>query len=159
MANNPGDPEAASMEVSETKLVNFAEKTKFDVTSEFSFPPLDPSGQVYSTLVKNGATLVFPRDVSSIQNPDGTWNGTLPAYRFLKDGVVYSSFAELPGASGADSLKITKGLTQYTSGDVNQALIAHSSDTQKVQVFQLDPNQLLTVSSGFKVLMKRPFSH
>ena len=155
MANNPSDPEAASMEVSETKLVNFAEKTQFDVTSEFSFPPLDPNGQLARALNSVGATIVYPEDISNIQNPDGTWNGSIPNYQFVKDDNLYSSIEDVPGATALDSAKVTKGLSEYTIDDVSRALVSHQG-TGSVKVFQLDPNQLLTVSAGYKILLKRP---
>ena len=82
MANNPSDPEAASMEVSETKLVNFAEKTRFDVTSEFKFPDPSEGGGVGDDLAVLGLTLV-PPDISTLQNSNGTWIGS-PRTSFVR---------------------------------------------------------------------------
>ena len=156
VANNPGDPEAASMEVSETKLVNFAEKTKFDVTSDFTWPRGTSIDLVSDTLNQLSASLVLPEDISSIQNADGTWNGQTPAYKFEKGGKVYGSINDIPGISAAEAIRVSTNLAEYTSEDVSNALLAQSGGSANVPVFQLDPNQLFTLSKGFRVLIRRP---
>ena len=156
VANNPSDPEAASMEVSETKLVNFAEKTRFDVTSEFKFPDPSEGGGVGDDLAVLGLTLV-PPDISTLQNSNGTWNGVVPNYRFSANdtGEIFNSLDEVPGLTKSEDIRLTKGIALYNKQKVIPKLKGMVGDSSH-SVFQLDPNQLLTVSSGYKVLITRP---
>ena len=147
------------MEVSETKLVNFAEKTKFDVRSEFTFPQFQPSTQTAKAMSDTNSALVFP-EIDTLLDSEGNWNGVEPVYRFSQldaDGKtqIYESFADIPGVEVSDELFLTADLAKYTTEKLMPAL-GNKSETQQLKVFELDPNQLLTISSGFKVILKRP---
>ncbi len=156
VANNPSDPESASMEVSETKLVNFAEKTKFDVVSEFVFPPIPAGGALDNRFSQLGVEIVYPNDVSEIVKPDGTWNGQVPSFGYVKGAVTYNSLSDIPGISGTDLAWIMKGLVDYTEGDVAPKLPEYFGKSLETSVFQLDPNQLLTVTGGYRAVLRRP---
>ena len=156
MANNPGDPESASMEVSETKLVNFAEKTKFDVSSELKPPAPKLDAGHRDALADAGIEMVLP-DLSTVLSKDGTWNQqALPALRYTvtDSSTVYDSLADVPHLTGVQRFRLEEGEQEYADA-VRAALLA-LPPSSTVQIFQLDPNQLLTVSSGVKVLLRRP---
>ena len=160
MANNPGDPEAASMEVSETKLVNFAEKTRFDVSS-FPTPPdpTDLGGGFGNTLLDNHITIVPPR-IESLMNADGTWDKSKIVFQYSYEDpdthitTVHDTLAEISRLGTSDRLRLESRI-----GDFVALWEKHLDDfppSDEISVFQLDPNQLLTVSDGFKILLRRP---
>ena len=154
MANNPGDPEAASMEVSETKLVNFAEKTKFDVSGDIvAPPPPEPKSSLRDLLIGNSISLVSP-DLASLLNSDGTWNLKPVVFAFEKDGVVYPNLSDVPGLSGTAEARFRPEMRAFKNSWT--ADLKNRKPSQKSEIFQLDPNQLLSISEGFKVLLRRP---
>ncbi|HIB67723.1 MAG TPA: hypothetical protein EYO33_22150 [Phycisphaerales bacterium] len=146
------------MEVSETKLVNFAEKTQFDVTSTISYETFEAYSGASNALAPKGIELIYP-DVSSLLESDGSWNpSNRPVFRFLntKTSEIYESLADVPDLAPSDILKATKGVTAYVDAVWIPMLKDFKERSKEVKVFQLDPNQLLTVSSGFKVVLRRP---
>ena len=159
VANNPGDPEAASMEVSETKLVNFAEKTQFDVTSSLTNPVLPPTrtglyGRKLGLMERDGFTMVLP-DINDYVGPDGTWTKETPVFKVEYGGVIYDRPEDIPGIKDTVAEKLNFNIELAKSVWTGK-LDGLTPQTQNVSVFQLDPNQLLTVSDGYKVLLRRP---
>ena len=168
VANNPSDPESASMEVSETKLVNFAEKTKFDLSSEITGPKVeDVKGPLLDTLdsLRLGGhqlDLIYP-DIPPLLRDDGTWDTTRPpVFKFsyvdptTKIASIYDSADEIPNIGPFDKVELRNGLSNFRTYWEQNFLSDLRTQNSQMSVFQLDPNQLLTVSSGFKVLLKRP---
>ena len=153
------------MEVSETKLVNFAEKTKFDVSNVIEAPPMPGiPGFLLLELRKNKLELL-PPDLTALISEDGTWNGTEPNFRYgqLDDngnptGVVYNGLAEVPRLSGS-TVRDLEGMVEndFSPAFIENFLKTLNSQNAKIEnIFQLDPNQLLTVSGGYKEVLRRP---
>ena len=150
------------MEVSETKLVNFAEKTKFDVSSEITGPTVQQFGGFYEErLTDNGLTLVYP-DIAQLLKPDGTWDNTKsPVFRFShRDPVtgvetVYDALDQIPGISPVIAAGLERGQDAFVE-KWEDFLKTLGPDTKVIPVFELDPNQLLSVSGGYKTLLRRP---
>ena len=158
VANNPGDPEAASMEVSETKLVNFAEKTKFDVSSEITKDDDPPQGgPFFDRLVGLGITLISP-ELDSLLKDDGTWNSAPVNFRFSKDGVVYDSLQAIPALDPSIVSTLRLGESRHHDDWVDWLEDRKPLEPQQEAIFQLDPNQLLTVSEGYRVMLRRPLN-
>ncbi len=159
MANNPSDPESASMEVSETKLVNFAEKTKFDISKVIKAPPLPGiPGLLSLELRKNNLELLSP-DLSLLVGSDGTWNGNAPSFRFKNTvtGTEYSHLSEVPGLKESTIRDLSfKMETAFIPNFVSFLKTLNLQNIEVQNIFELDPNQLLTVSEGYKVLLRRP---
>ena len=155
VANNPGDPEAASMEVSETKLVNFAEKTKFDVTSEYQYALLEKQGNADQLFVDYGIAVIYP-DVATLLAPDGSWDRSADStIRFSAGGVIYESVDDIPVTEPAHSVDLKKAYGKYLK-ETWKPFLEGLGTKKEETVFQLEPNQLLTVTSGFKVVLRRP---
>ena len=148
------------MEVSETKLVNFAEKTKFDVSSDYSLPDFIAVGGESDALARLGVTIVFP-GADELLEKDGSWNGVDPVYKYAfedEHGNItnYDNLSDVPDAKPSDVIKVTKALATYTTTKAIPSLRKQVGNSGTISVFQLDPNQLLTVTSGFKVVLRRP---
>lgn len=158
VANNPTNPEAASMEVTDTRLVNLPEKTKFDISKVVKAPPLPkPGGGLFLKLNQYHLELVNP-DLGLLIGPNSTWNGVAPSFRFkdTKTGAIYSGLSAVPGLDPATLEDIETKLRYFITVDWTPFLGTLSPQNVQVEnIFQLDPNQLLTVSGGYKVLLRR----
>lgn len=152
------------MVVTDTRLVNLPEKTKFQVSKVISAPnPPTPGGRLNDTLHANGLSLLSP-DLGPLIGEDGTWNGTKPSFRFEEldeggnpTGVIYRSLAEVPDLT-PEEIAIMDSMVsgEFTTHFENTFLTTLNSQNTEVQnIFQLDPNQLLTRSEGYKVLLRR----
>ena len=103
--------------------------------------------------------LVYPA-TSSLMDSNGQWNQVAPIYRFRhsdENGIVtlHEDLSTVSGLSDVDRAEVVKGLIKYTDDHVIPKLEVVNSSTT-VSVFHLDPNQLLRLSSGFKVVLRRP---
>ena len=166
VANNPSDPTAAGMTVTDAKLINLPEKTKFDVVGQVDLidPPPPPSGGSYARslaiLNSEGFSLIDP-SMESLVEADMTWNRVTPEFKILvqspgQPDQIYDNPDEIPGLTQTkiDSLALVVELTQRHWISELELLQPQQLDVQSI--FQLDPNQLLTVSNGFKVVLRRP---
>ena len=147
------------MEVSETKLVNFAEKTKFDISKVIKAPPIPkPGGRLFFNLNQNKLELISP-DLSLLVGPDGVWNGAAPTFRFkdTKTGEIYSGLSEVPRLDESALRDIGSQMTSDFVPSFEAFLgTLTPQNTRTENIFQLDPNQLLSVSEGFKVILHHP---
>lgn len=158
VANNPENPEAASMEVTDTRLINLPEKTKFDISSEYEFDRLEGDSNAGQFLNEFAITVIYP-DITSLLGPDGEWDQSKDsAIRFRQNGVLYDSVEGIPNIPPLKKTDLKKSVGQYIKAKWIPFLESLGSGEKKVTVFQLDPNQLLTVSSGYKVVLRRPLS-
>ena len=157
VANNPTTPQDATLSVIDSKIINLPEKTKFDVRGEVAAPKiLTPGANFDLALRRNDLTLIQP-DLSLLLKPDGTHNGVEPVFGFQDDttGIVYASLAEVPGLEATGALSDLEDRVAIYTNDFTiflQGLEATQSDES---IFQLDPNQLLTISQGFRVVWRR----
>ena len=150
------------MEVSETKLVNFAEKTKFDVSNVVKAPPPPvPTGLLFLELDKHGLELVNP-DLSPLLGEDGVWTRNKdpdPTFRFkdTKSGNIYASLAEVPGLKDSPVRDITNLIdSDFVPGFEDFLGTLNRQNTEIENIFHLDPNQFLSRSESYKVLLRRP---
>jgi len=168
VANNPNNPEAASMNVTDAKLINLPEKTEFDVVSEVApiSPPPEPEGGLYARkkaqLAAEGFSLVEP-DMEPLLNPDGTWNNEPPVFKILvqKEGEpdrIYDKPDDIPNMPTATLDRLTWSVDISVQHWEKELGLLPPQSSESISVFQLDPNQLLTVSGGFKVVLRRPLS-
>lgn len=165
VANNPGDPEAASMEVSETKLVNFAEKTKFDVKAKVERDSDPPGGGLFELdLARRNVVLIKP-DLQSLLTDEGVWNKEPVEFQFVFEDPatkVTMTVSRLSDVSILDSDELRNLARGHDNLVTNWEGFLKDLKPQvqgEVSVFKLDPNQLLSVSGGYKVLLKRPFGN
>ena len=105
-------------------------------------------------------SLIYP-EVPALLKPDGTWDEAKePMFKFryqVKDAEgnvisesIHDSLDDIPSASFRLKAKVGQFIEHWT--DELRALRPRES----VSVFQLDPNQLLSVSDGFKIVLRRP---
>ena len=162
VANNPGDPEAASMEVSETKLVNFAEKTKFDVKATVKRDSDPPSTGLFELeLGRKGISLVKPA-LENLLGDDGTWNSLPVNFKFVhtdqstKVTTTYSKLSDIPSLKPEELRDLSRGRDALLERWESFLIGLKPQNQGDVSVFELEPNQLLTVSNEYKVLLRRP---
>lgn len=158
VANNPEHPEQATMEVTDTKLINLPEKTKFDVTTTLSNPIAPPPraglyGRKLGLMEREGFTLVLP-DINDYVGSDGLWTGETPTFKIEYDGVIYDRPEDIPGLSTQTTDQL-RGNMLHAEAVWIGTLENLTPQTRTETVFQLDPNQLLTVSEGYKVILRR----
>lgn len=140
------------------------EKTKFQVSKVISAPnPPTPSSSLRYQLGVNSLKLLSP-DLGPLIGEDGTWNRTEPSFRFERldssgnpTGTIYNSLAEVPGLDEDLIINLNARVEdEYTQNFKDNFLSTLNSQNTEVQnIFQLDPNQLLTRSEGYKVLLRR----
>lgn len=139
------------------------------MSSEIEGPRPGENGGSYDfymrQLEKDGHKIeVLSPDVQSLLKSDGSWDQSKsPSFKFShtdsKTGVVtlYDSASEIPGVNMILASQIDRevGITKNKwITDFLPSLPLQGGSG--IPVFQLDPNQLLTVTAGFRVLLRRP---
>jgi hypothetical protein len=155
VANNVADPDKAGMTVTDAKLINLPEKTKFDVRGEVEKDDDSPQGGLFEDSLGDKSVTLIPPSLDTLLEDDGTWNGNPVSFKYEKGGVVYESLDQVPGLGGAlADLQIGEYRHQGEWEDwlKDQKPITNDQEV----IFQLDPNQLLTVSGGYKIVLRRP---
>lgn len=158
IANGPGtDGDGSTTTVSDSRVLNFPDATKFDVVGQQGLPNLPQQGQSWVRLAQNGISIPAP-DVTEFQNPDGsfTWNPALITVNY--GGQTYSDPNDPALQSQLSSTAKIALETGYSSiiqawEDFINGLEA--PEQRETTVFRLDLNEFLTVAEKMKVVSWR----
>ena len=162
IANNPTDPEKASVTVQDVTLVNQQEAVEFDLKFEVGQPEF-PSvpGQVTLDLAAQRLEIIEP-DINDFIDPrTGAYNGNPLVFKVKHTSVngtitTYDSAAEASanlGLGAQQALGFAEGWADANWQTVLDNL--SSNDHQQVPLFQLDPNTLLSEAARVKVFFSR----
>jgi len=158
LANNPDNPEAASINVEEVTLVNQADAATFDLQYEVGQPEFKSLPALTKLQLQNKGIQIVEPDINDFIDPaTGGYNNQPLTFqvKYTPPGgptVTYNSIAEampnLPNEA-KDALSFAEGWANANWQKVLDELSENGK--QEVQLFQLDPNTLLSEAARVKL--------
>lgn len=154
-ANNPTQPDKASIELSDVTLIEQTESQTFDLKTEVGAPEYSVPFQAKRTLTQAGITIINPK-TSEYLGPDGTYNGRPISFGVrMADGTTYATVEEaLARIQDSQILKALRDLEVFaTTAWVRELSQIKPGDYKELPIFQFDPNTVLNEASQWKVIL------
>lgn len=154
-ANNPDQPDKATLQLSDVTLIEQTETQVFDLKTEVGAPGYSVPGAAKRNLTRAGVTIINPK-TSDYIGPDGTYNGKPISFGVkMADGTTYATVDEALAKITDD--QVLNALASIKSNTalawVKELEKIKPGDYKELPIFQFDPNTVLNEASQWKVIL------